>query len=226
MKFELTLKNWYTNNTQLSLELIYGFTQINEEQIKEINILFNKNKENIIVWENIEEYMSITSCFGLDDTTWNLQGLFESHFPNLQRRSILITLYSFFEIELNSLCKLYKSKKAFKLDISDLSGNWIIDKSINYLEKVANINVHKESEARKNIKKIQKIRNLIVHQDWIFVDKQWNINDKDILNYIKQLPWLEWNKEIIIKHEFLKFFLDNIQVYFKLLDKSINESEK
>jgi hypothetical protein len=40
---------------------------------------------------------------GLDSDSWDLEGIFGEHFPNLQRRSALIKVYSFLEHELNIL---------------------------------------------------------------------------------------------------------------------------
>ena len=59
----------------------------------EVTEAFRKHKELRIVDSlNEEEARVLTVHRGLDDETWDLESVFATYFPNLQRRGALITL--------------------------------------------------------------------------------------------------------------------------------------
>ena len=60
------------------------------------------------------------------------------HFPNLQRQSALVTLFSFVEYELDGLCELFQKELGSRVELSDLKGSGI-DRAILYLERVAGL---------------------------------------------------------------------------------------
>ncbi|CAN5767550.1 hypothetical protein BH24ACI1_BH24ACI1_19550 [soil metagenome] len=62
---------------------------------------------------------------GFDDGSYNVADLFKVYFPNLQRKSALITLYSYLEFELNELCENLRRNKNIKLSLRDLSDDGI-----------------------------------------------------------------------------------------------------
>ena len=74
----------------------------------------------------------------LDDDTWNLKSVFEEYFPSLQRRSALVTLFSFFEHELDALCKRIQLQENSRLALADMAGKGI-HRSTTYLSKVCDI---------------------------------------------------------------------------------------
>ena len=115
---------------------------------------------------------------------------------------------------------LYKSEKSFKLALSDLNGKGV-DRSTNYLEKVAGLDVHKTSKEWNHIKKIQKIRNLIVHQGGKLQDQHGN-PIKDTIEYIDQMDSLSGEHEVVINKGFLAYVVDSYKQYFKLLNESIS----
>ena len=119
---------------------------------------------------------------------------------------------------------LYQSEKSFKLALSDINGKGI-DRSTTYLEKVAGIYVHKTSNEWNHIKKIQNIRNVIVHQDGKLHDHQGN-PIKAVIDYINQVEFLEGEDEVVVKKGFLKHVVDVYKQYFAILDQSISSKKK
>src|SRR6266542_563799 len=101
--------NWYRYDVGFSIDLLRQYVRGVENQIAEGIEAFHKHKEIRIdeATPHENDVQTVTVHRGLDDETWDLKGVFEDHFPNLQRRGALITLYSFLEHELNDLCGLF-----------------------------------------------------------------------------------------------------------------------
>lgn len=214
--------NWYRYDFSFSIELIESFIEGVEKQAEESIERYEAQKETLIVEDVPEENFvrTIESHQGLDNETWDLQGIFREHFPSLQRRSALLTVCGYFEHELDKLCLLYQSEKSFKLALSDLNGKGI-DRSTKYLEKVGGIDAHKRSNEWNQIKKIQKIRNVIVHQNGKLHDHQGN-PIKDVIDYIDEVHSLGGDDdEVLLKEGFLSHVVSTYKKYFKLIGDSI-----
>jgi len=220
-----TVDNWYKYDISFSLELIDSFIKQIESQVDETVIRFEKEKETFVFEEIPEEGVVQTdSVFqGLDNETWDLEGVFANYFPNLQRRSALLTLVGFFEHELDKLCLLYRVEKSFTLSLSDLTGKGI-DRSTRYLEKVAGIDVHKSSSEWNEIKLIQQVRNIIVHQDGKLTDQN-GTPLKAVIDYINQTSSLNGEDEVIIMKGYLAHVAAIFITYFQLIASSILSKE-
>jgi hypothetical protein len=147
--------------------------------------------------------------------------LFNEYFENLQIRSALTTLCSFFEHELNKLCDLYRSEKGFALKSDELRGKGV-QNFLLYLEKIAGLNIHRSSRELNEIGNIQHIRNKIVHSGG-------QINDKCGIQYVgSKLEFFERDDEegdIFIKTSFLLHVFETYGNYFKLISDSIKAKE-
>lgn len=220
------VRNWYQYDVILSVELIESFIDGIEIQADDSIKRYKQQKETVVLEEVPEEnYAHIVEVHqGLNDGSWNLQGIFCEYFPSLQRRSALLTVCSYFEHELDKLCMLYKSEKSFKLALSDIKGKGL-DRSTTYLEKVASIDVHKTSNEWNQIKNIQKIRNVIVHQDGQLRDRGGD-KIKAAIDYINQVDFLEGEDEVVVKKGFLKHVVGIYKQYFAMLDHSISSKGK
>ncbi len=214
--------NWYQYDVSFSIELIESFVEGIENQAEESIARYEQQKETIVLEEVPEDnYARVVEVHqGLDNESWDLRGIFNEYFPSLQRRSALLTVCGYFEHELDRLCMLYQSEQSFKLVLADLNGKGI-DRSTSYLEKVAGLDVHKTSGEWNHIKKIQKIRNVIVHQDGKLQDNQGN-PIKAAIDYINQMDSLGGEDEVVIKKGFLAHVVNTYKQYFKLLHESIS----
>jgi hypothetical protein len=229
MLLKQSVLNWYHSHVAYSLELIVTFVEGIEKQAEESILKYEKGKQSVVVEDEVgeheEEYPRRVETYqGLDSETWALATIFGEYFPSLQRRSALLTVCGYFENELNKLCSLYQSEKAIGLALSDLKGNGI-NRSTNYLEKVVGLNTQKSSQEWKRIKAIQKIRNLIAHQDARLAETP----DKDLLSVIHGMPdmvSLTDRNEIVIEAGFLSHVVDTYQNYFRMLNESIKTKEK
>jgi hypothetical protein len=206
--------NWYQYDVSFSMELITSFVRGVERQAA----------------ESIQDYITKRSegsgYRGLDERSWDLKEIFEEYFPNLQRRSALLTVWGFVEHELDKLCTLYQSEKGFVLAFSDLSGKGI-DRSTTYLEKVAGLHGLKASREWDDLKVVQRIRNVIAHDDGKLRDRQGKFRN-GIIGDMKRVGCLSGEDEIVVAEGFLSKVVDSCGNYFKLIAKSVvaKESEE
>lgn len=204
--------NWYRYDVSFSAELIESFVDGIERQAAESFDNYERGKRIEVV-----EHYARSVHQGLDDETWDLPTIFREYFPNLQRRSALLTVYSYFEYELDKLCRLYQSEKNFGLTLDDLRDKGI-DRSTGYLQKVAGLNVHYTSQEWREIRNIQKIRNDIVHRGGKLRD------DQTVVDWMNKLKTLSRDNEgeIVLGKGFLSYVTHTYTSYFKLIGDSIN----
>jgi hypothetical protein len=136
--------NWYELDIKYSIELLEVFVKNVESQVS-LSLENFRNKqielnERGISGSTNEKYF--VEHEGLHNRIFNLDVVFLQYFPNLQRRSAFISLYSFLEHELDGLCELFKSTENYKIDLHDFKDSGI-DRSVKYLEKVAQLPIDK-----------------------------------------------------------------------------------
>jgi hypothetical protein len=209
--------NWYKYDISFSIELMESYTSLIESQAEELYKNFEKFKNCEILEEVPEENYAriVVTHQGLNDETWDLNGIFSDYFPSLQRRSALITLCSYFESELDKLCILFKNEKSLLIDLADIN-NKGIERSTCYLEKVVGIKTFKNTQVWNEIRIIHKLRNVFVHQNGEIINAK-----KEVIDFINRIDSLKSNNEIIIYKGFLSFVVNIYKNYFKILNESI-----
>jgi hypothetical protein len=220
MKIDIVL-NWYKSDAKFNIEILRTYINMNEELIEHFINNYFENKENNTIEIEYDEYNSqmVTYFIGLDDETYDLDGIFNEHIPNLHRYSVFVTLFSFLETELNELCKRIQNKDNLGLSFTDISGKGI-DRAAKYLDKIAGIKITEEPNIWGNIKNMRELRNKIVHNAGKIDDS--DRNDNSLKKFIKEKPdFLIGNSEIIIKNGFLLFVIDTIELLFKDIDKNL-----
>jgi uncharacterized protein YutE (UPF0331/DUF86 family) len=143
-----------------------------------------------------------------------------TEFPNTLRRSAFLSLMSFFENSLNKLCEVYEERLDIKLNFTDMNERGI-DRAKLYLEKVIQLDFPNSSDWEK-IKKLQEIRNIIVHRY-----SEISNDDKKILS-LKKFPHLKLypltSKSIIqLDGLFLENVIDIFKAFYKELLKSVKK---
>ncbi len=145
-------------------------------------------------------------------------------FPSFYRQSTFIGLYSFLEERLNSLCDQLRRFKKYKIKLSDLSGENIIEKSKKYLRLVVDLEIEGLDTLWLKITEYQKIRNCFVHlNSSIIRDKELPLEKQKLYPIVKANPDLELKPGGIIdivNDNFLLQFILTIRSYISsLLDK-------
>ena len=213
--------NWYEYDMEVTLQLICGFVKTIESQADESYPKYQSEVDT--VGDDTCPYTSVEIYNGLDSASWDLDSIFKDYFPSLQRRSALLSIFSLFENELNKLCYLYMAEKSITIDLSDLKGSGVV-RAVEYLSKVVEINTHKSSREWQEIKSIQKLRNVIAHQDGKLYDRQGG-KLKDTKLYISKTSTLYGDNEVGIHSGFLIHFLDTLSAYCIKLSESIAQTE-
>jgi hypothetical protein len=202
--------NWYQYDASLSIDLMVSFVSAIEKQAV----------ESIA---NYKQRRSVEAHGGLDHETWDLNSIFGEYFPSLQRRSAFLTVWSFLEHQLDQLCLFYQSEKGFGLSFMDLSGKGI-DRSTSYLEKVAGLKGLKNTQQWDVLKTLQRIRNVIAHDDGKLRNHLGKPRD-GIQADMKKIGFLSGDDEIVIAEGFLSKVVDACNDYFKLIEKAIYTSQ-
>ncbi len=137
-----------------------------------------------------------------------------------QRYLNIISIFSFFEERLNSICGQIESEFNFKVKISDLNSNDMIMKYINYLEKVYEIDTAKIEPDFTPIKQQKIIRNILTHQGgYLRAIKESKI---ELAPQLK----VERGKVVIEGNDYLLFLIDKMKSFFSKLYLEIDNRYK
>lgn len=213
--------NWYQYDVRGSLELLDSYVSDIESQVANGIANFEANVEIIVVegTHSAEPPRLIKVHQSLDDHTWDLEDVFREYFPNLQRRSALITLFSFFEHELNKVCNLFQITENYKVSLSDISGSGI-ERAKRYLSKVVSLDLDPDTPEWNEVKNIQALRNLIVHADGRLFDSD-GPKRPAVARYVEASPFLEGATDVLIRAGYLKHTLESFNAYFEHIHKAI-----
>ena len=217
--------NWYRYDISTSIELMNSFITGVETQASNLVKEYQSGVRERIIMDLPEFGVTIANQHfqGLEDDTWDLDRIFCSYFPSLQRSSALITLFGFFEFQLFKLCDIYQKYSKLNISHKHLSGKGIVKARV-YLEKVINLETRQNSSEWQEIKNIQKIRNLIVHSNNSLIDSNGNTKNVE-QDYVHRSAFLEGNSEIIMLEGFLNNALSSFYNYFRLLSIEIESRE-
>lgn len=215
--------NWYRFDIRFSIELLDVFVKNIESQIK-LSIKEYIDKKATIVLDVQPEINSarvVDVHNGLDSDFWDLDGIFNEYFPTLQRRSAFLSLYGFLEHELDKLCTLFKTTENYKIELKDLK-DLGIERSVKYLEIVAQLPINKSIDKWMKVKSIQKIRNLIIHNNGMLIDIDGNLRKAE-QQIVLQNDYLSGENEIIFEDGYLDYVLKAFNDFFEYIDKLIQD---
>ena len=213
-----------------------------EEQIDKAIKAYQSEKEATQVEHDDDGYPTVVleEHREIEAPPDHLEEIFEYYFPNLLRRGTLITLFSFFEHELNQLCELFATTQKMNVVQTD-SKDRGIDRSRHYLKKVMPLPIANNSVIWQEIKSIQKVRNVVVHNDAKLDPKA---DDKGVIEIVKRAKYLSLASEndrdikndelsvyelevleVNILEGYLTHVLDTCDSYCSELNKAIELSE-
>lgn len=217
-------QTWYAF-VQGQLELLRSHVQEREKQIQESVHDYEIAKVATDVEHGDDEYpiVILEEHLGIEGPPAELQEIFSYYYPNLQRRSILMTLFSFLEHQLDQLCELVAKEQRAQIIHTDLKGKGI-DRARLYLQKVMGLPLN-ASVVWQEIKRIQKVRNVVVHNDAKLAGA-----DKDLIEYVERTSGLsrvsKWHydgeiDEVDILSGYLLQVLDTFDLYCAEVNKAI-----
>ncbi len=214
-------EDWYSCHISEYIDLLTGYIEDVEHHI-DLSVNDFLNNKEVVVTNEIPE-LGLAHVFefhrGMYGGIWDLHTIFTKQFPNLQRRSTLITLFGLFENELDELCRFIREKQNLTVELKDITDSGI-ERSTRFLSKVAGLKRVKETRYWSKIKDIQKIRNLVVHSDGRLTDANGNPK-KTEESIIKTTDYLNGVHNVIIEKGFLKYVIQTFDSYFSHLDTQI-----
>ena len=183
-------RTWY-RFVQLQIDLLRNHIQGLEKQIEESVKAYEKDSVATDVEHDDDGYRHVIleEHLGIEAPPNHLSEIFEYYFPNLQRRGALIILFSFLEHQLNQLCKSFADTQQLKSVDTDLNDKRV-DRSRRYLRNVIGLPLDDSSGSWEEIKKIQRVRNVVVHNDGKLVNK-------DAIKYVRDGEYLSSANESI-----------------------------
>lgn len=145
-------------------------------------------------------------------------------FPNTHGRSTLVSLFSFYENSLNTLCEVYQEHMSLDVGFRDMADKGLTRARL-YLIKIVGLSFPTNSDWA-TILKIQRIRNNVVHSY-----SEIQETDKDLLSDIKSLPHttlspLTAGFELQLDEGFPGFVMEKFEGFFTELNESINKRQR
>lgn len=219
--------NWENLNfIKLDTDLgIYGLKSLIEESETSIRKI-NKDLEDYLnqvkddLSDHDEEYKEYIISQKEDQDSE-----FKWEFEKRQRAAFVLILFAFFESKLRRICQLIENEfPEFKIKLDDVKQDENIIYYLKYIEKVFGFKIPSNVEKFLTpIKQDKIIRNIIAHQDSIINEKEKNkIEKRDGLKV-----FFDENKKIgeviISKKEYLVFLTDNINSFFKIFIKELDQ---
>lgn len=169
--------------------------------------------------EILEKYPQKNHEDIIDSFAWDLH-LNQSKFPALHRESLVITIFNFFEHQLNSLCKIFYESVNSNLKLNEIYGQGI-ERALLFLSKVAKIDFSSFGSELPEIKNINLLRNIIVHNGGMLPEDPDSKINKFILNS-EHLSGVETGS-LSIHSNFISHFLDVLISFFDKLEIEIQK---
>ena len=163
----------------------------------------------------------------IDGYMWDLNSVFAEYFPNLQRGSAAVTLFAFFENEMNRLCLLLQEVEAAKVGPKDLYGDGI-ERSTNYLNLIVGIDPNKNTPEWTTILGIREFRNTWVHAAGRLPPLPLDqVRQSRIFKFVESTDFLKLvGLNISIEPGFIAHVLQTFDRYFQLIHGSLEAKYK
>ncbi|WP_162816456.1 hypothetical protein [Halomonas sp. BN3-1] len=141
----------------------------------------------------------------------------------LYRRSTLVSVYSFLENSLNTLCGHLYKRHGYPVEVGDLHGEGIV-RAKSYLEKLAGIDFSLLNGEWSTISSFNKIRNCIVHSEGNIKAARSTTQLKSIVTNSPGLS-LKDERYIKIDREYIDAIITTVEKFMdKLYDQVFTQS--
>jgi hypothetical protein len=193
------------------------------------DILRDKQSEIETSYESAMEGFQIESDDFIDPGFYfeNELSKYYDIFPKQYFNPLLISLYGFFENWLKRICDLDSKRGFSNVKVKDLAGGNYIERSRKYLSIVADLNLSESENDWQIIKKIQKVRNAIAHNDSnLIIDKNKELNQQVLYSHLKLDSRIGLNEKTgsfyIKDKEFLFEIIELIERYLTYVIDSLS----
>lgn len=153
----------------------------------------------------------------VDSFSWDLHQN-QYKYPDIHRKSLIITIFSFLETRLNELCSILEECIELKIKRKDLNGRGI-ERAISYLKLVAEFDLEPMNKEVFYVRGVNQVRNQIVHnygrlpdddkhKACIFVTKAENLSGAP-------------GGVISVRPDFIREFVDVQTIFFDKLNTEV-----
>lgn len=169
----------------------------------------------------IDEIGTFIQTYGrqpsVDAELWNVSEVF----PHLNRSAVLLSVFAFFEHNLNAVCDTLAKEHGKILRVTDLNGRGL-ERAKTYISKVIGIAFPATSNSWQELANLRQLRNAIAHRDGLLKE------DKGLKEYITKSDYIsiEHDGHVRLHEGILQYLLDHLELFFKDLETAIaNETE-
>lgn len=144
----------------------------------------------------------------------------QEKYPSIHRKSLVITIYSFLEAELDGLCAILSQSVNCDLKLRDINGKGI-ERSLLYLSKLAGFDLSKMGKTLPYIKAINQVRNAIVHNGSILPESP----DHPINKFITKQKHISGSPSGTVRFDadFIEELIDVLIQFFEELDAEVQK---
>lgn len=191
---------------RLDIENLYHYANFTEKSLK----------------TEVEEINAFIKVHGtqpsVDEEWWNVSEVF----PHLHRSAVLLSVFAFFEHNLNVVCDSLAQEHDKLLRVSDLHGRGLKRAKI-YLSKEIGIIFPSESESWRELSLLQKLRNVVAHRDGLLKE-----DDKELKMYIEKSYYVSIDStgHVRLKEGILTHLLQHLEWFFIDLGTAISAQEQ
>lgn len=154
----------------------------------------------------------------VDSYAWDLH-LNQYKYPDIHRSTVIITVYTFLEDQLNGLCAVLGESLRSSIRLKDLHGQGI-ERACLFLSKVALFNLGHISKLT-FVKEVGLLRNKLIHAGGIL-----SSNCNDTLNkFVDRTDglWGEPGEQVRIGPEFFDFLINELIKFIKEIDSEVDK---
>jgi len=201
------------------------------QNLSKINAYYDRvenffDEEKIRIENEFEESASKINLLSLQDKQelignfgWELSSS-QSDFPSLLRSSAIITIYNLIEQYLDEICHHFGSRGISKIQLKDINGKGI-ERAKTYLTKVVGIEFKTFNSQWSFIKKLNLIRNYIVHSGSILPKDENHKLNKFVESHHELTG--KPGEELIVNKGFIHYSIDELSSFFEKLFFAIME---
>ncbi|CTP89316.1 hypothetical protein [Xanthomonas graminis] len=139
-------------------------------------------------------------------------------YPSIHRHSIILTVFSFLEHELNSLCYILSESVNSEVSLKDLKDQGV-ERAFLYLRKIAGFELNRMSSELAYIRALNSVRNHIVHNGGALpqeVKHKANV-------FVDSHPYLdgEPGRSLRVRGEFVPSMIEILMAFFEQLEVQV-----
>jgi len=196
------------------LEEFRVFNEASESAWGDRDKQLQEHLDSVLVKYPQSSHNEIVESYG-----WDLH-VNQVKYPSIHRQSILLTIFSFLEHELNSLCYILSESVSSEVSLKDLKGQGV-ERAFLYLRKIAGFELHKTSSELAYIRGLNSVRNQIVHNGGALPqDAKHKANV-----FVGSNPYLggEPGCSLRVREDFVPSMIETLMVFFEQLEVQVQD---